>query len=71
MSKIKHRFVVINRQGHVLEKLPSRLLPVGVVAIGQELLLRNGVCYRVVRVVLDLEIPSAELHVELLKEPTT
>lgn len=69
-NKIKHRMIVIDKKGKMLQKLASRHLLPGSMIKGHEVLHSNGNTYEIKRVVLDMEVDfhaEPELHVELLQ----
>lgn len=66
---IKYRMVVMDKEGFFKFKLDSMSLPVGRIQLGNEVLHPNGQLYKVVKVVVDLEVRNTrpEMHVEMIE----
>jgi hypothetical protein len=64
---IKYRMLEVSKKGEWIEKLPSKMLPAGLIQLGNRLLHNNGILYEVTNVSVDLELYKPEVHVELVR----
>lgn len=63
---MKYRFIEVDKDGEFIKKYASKVLPVGAILEGMNILFSNGKLYQVVNLSLDLESLEPEYHVELL-----
>lgn len=63
---MKYRFIEVDKGREFIKNFTSKVLPVGAILEGMNILFSNGKLYQVVNLSLDLEISEPEYHVELL-----